>query len=254
MTGSILAVRLPHRVASGERQMAADAALLAWAAGATARLALRTYGWARPTLSLGRGEPFPEGWDAARIEADGVDVVRRPTGGDAVLHADELTFAVAASLPGPWTLSPRAFADAVADAVAGAVSGAGIAAARTGAAEADAPARDHELACFARVARGEVRAGAFKIAGLASRFARGGALCHGSLPLGEGYRQVASYRWSGGRDRARIRLHARSLGELMTGPPPRVAALASGIAAALEDRLGMNLAPATFASLGLEEP
>jgi lipoate-protein ligase A len=183
-----------------------------------------------------------------------VEAVRRPTGGDAVLHADELTFAVAASLPGPWDLTPRSFADAVADAVAAAVSGAGIAARRTGAGEADPPARDHDLACFARVARGEVRAGGFKIAGLASRFARGGALCHGSLPLGEEYREVSRYRRSGGEDRERIRRHARSLGELLAGPPPRPEALARDLAAALEDRMGVKLSPRTFASLGLEEP
>lgn len=253
MTGSVIAVRLPHRVAAGDRQMSADAALLVWVTNAPARLAFRTYGWSRPTLSLGRGEAFPDGWDVKRLEAEGVDIARRPTGGDAVLHADEVTFAVAASLPGPWALTPRSFADSVADAVAEAVSREGVAAARVGAADADASARDHALACFARTARGEVRAGRFKIAGLASRFARGGALCHGSLPLGEGYRDVARYRLSGDRDRARIRRHARSLGELAPAPP-RAGPIAEGMAAVLAARMGVAWEPATFAALGLEEP
>jgi len=254
MTGTILAVRLPFRVAPGARQMAADAALLEWAKGAPARLVLRSYGWSRPTLSLGRGEPFPEGWDVARLRAEGVDIARRPTGGDAVLHADEVTFAVAASLPGPWALSPRRFADAVAEAVASAVSHAGVAAARVGAEDADTGSPDHARVCFARTARGEVRAGAYKIAGLASRFARGGALCHGSLPLGEGYRDVARYRLGGERDRALIERHARSLGELLGGPPPRGEALADAIADALGARLGANWERATFADLGIPEP
>jgi lipoate-protein ligase A len=253
MTGSVFAVRLPHGVAAGLRQMAADAALLEWATDGPARLAFRTYGWSRPTLSLGRGEPFPKGWDVKRLGAEGVDVARRPTGGDAVLHADEVTFAVAASLPGPWVLTPRTFADSVADAVAEAISGSGVAAARVAAAEADAAARDHALACFARTARGEVRAGRFKIAGLASRFARGGALCHGSLPLGGGYRNVARYRLSGDRDRARIRRHARSLGELALAPPC-AESIAEGMAAALAARMGVAWEGATFAALGLEDP
>src|SRR5262245_27105739 len=92
---------LPYRRASGAAQMALDAALLAWASTGHGRAAFRTYGWSRPTLSLGRAEPFPEGWDVGAIRDAGIDVARRPTGGDAVLHDTELTFAVAAALPGP---------------------------------------------------------------------------------------------------------------------------------------------------------
>jgi hypothetical protein len=171
-----------------------------------------------------------------------------------VLHADELTFAVVASLPGPWALSPRSFADAVAEAVAAAVSGAGVAAAPVGARDADAPAPDHARVCFARTARGEVRAGVYKIAGLASRFARGGALCHGSLPLGEGYRDVARYRLGGDRDRALMERHARSLGELLPGRRPGGGDLADAIAAALGVRLRVTWEPATFVALGVAEP
>src|SRR5690606_19064671 len=52
--------------------------------------ALRLYTWARPTVSFGRNEPAggPEAW-AGRADA----FVRRPTGGRAVLHAAELTYA-----------------------------------------------------------------------------------------------------------------------------------------------------------------
>ncbi len=56
---------------------------------------LRFYGWNPPCLSLGRSQP----WDVAdfdRCAALGWDVVRRPTGGRAVLHIDELTYSVAA--------------------------------------------------------------------------------------------------------------------------------------------------------------
>jgi lipoate-protein ligase A len=253
VTGTLLAVRLPHRVARGDRQMSLDAGLLAWATEAPARVALRTYGWSRPTLSLGRAEPFPDGWDAARLEAEGIDVARRPSGGDAVLHVEELTFAVAASLPGPWELTPRSFADAVAGAVAEAVSRGGVAASVVGG-EAGASVRDHALVCFARTSRGEVRSGAYKIAGLASCFGRGGALCHGSIPLGRGYRNVLRYRLRGDRERTLMERHARSLGELVPGPPPQAARLADGLADALGARLGVAWESAAFARLGLEEP
>lgn len=55
---------------------------------------LRFYRWAPPALSLGR---FQKADEAANIEACrrlGVDIVRRPTGGRAVLHHRELTYSI----------------------------------------------------------------------------------------------------------------------------------------------------------------
>jgi len=149
---------LPHRRAPGTVQMALDASLLHWASVGPDRVVFRTYAWSRPTLSLGRAEPFPEGWDVDAIREDGVDVARRPTGGDAVLHATELTFAVAASLPGPWNVRPRGFADLVAEALARAFQEAGLAAERSVPAPRDANAgraRPGLHACFSRLAPGE---------------------------------------------------------------------------------------------------
>ena len=56
---------------------------------------LRLYAW-EPTLSFGRHEPAARRYDAGCIETMGLAVVRRPTGGRAVWHAGELTYAVAA--------------------------------------------------------------------------------------------------------------------------------------------------------------
>src|SRR5262245_41340599 len=106
--------------------MDADRSLLAWVCRAPTRLAFRTYDWVRPTLSLGRSEPFPRGWDEGAIERAGIDVVRRPTGGGAVLHVEEVTFALAASIPGPWALTPRGFAVGVGRALSRALEACGI--------------------------------------------------------------------------------------------------------------------------------
>ena len=65
---------------------------------------LRLYRWDRPTLSLGRNEPARGRYDREALRRLRVDVVRRPTGGRAVLHWRELTYAVALptrSLGGP---------------------------------------------------------------------------------------------------------------------------------------------------------
>lgn len=75
--------------------MAVDEALLAHARR-TGEVVVRTYRWSRPTLSLGRNQTAVGLYAPERLAEAGVDVVRRPTGGRAVLHWRELTYAVAA--------------------------------------------------------------------------------------------------------------------------------------------------------------
>ncbi len=59
---------------------------------------LRFYGWSAPTVSFGRNEPTRGRYEAAFPEALGIGFVRRPTGGRAVLHDEEITYAVVAPL------------------------------------------------------------------------------------------------------------------------------------------------------------
>ena len=56
---------------------------------------LRVYRWSPACLSLGRNQPA-DGYDRDEIRRRGMDVVRRPTGGRAVLHWREVTYCVAA--------------------------------------------------------------------------------------------------------------------------------------------------------------
>ena len=75
--------------------MALDQALL-HAAARTGAAWLRLYRWDPPCLSFGRNEPALARYDREAIERLGLDVVRRPTGGRAVWHEHEATYAVAA--------------------------------------------------------------------------------------------------------------------------------------------------------------
>ena len=249
----VTALLLPHRVAPGELQMEIDAALLRWAAAGADRLVIRTYGWSRPTLSLGRVEPWPEGWDTAALERDGIDVARRPTGGDAVLHDEEATFAIAAGVPGPWADSPRSFAERVADGVAAAYRTFHLAAERVRAEERGPALPAGSTPCFARSSPGEVRVGVFKLAGIASKFTRGGALSHASLPLTARHRDVARYRSDAPVAAALLEGHARGAEELL-GSPLEAALLASRVVDALAIVFGVTLREAEFASLGLADP
>jgi len=81
----------------GWENMAIDSALLDLAAGEGAAF-LRIYRWDPFCLSFGRHEPAARRYDRGRIRELRLDCVRRPTGGRAVWHARELTYAVAAPL------------------------------------------------------------------------------------------------------------------------------------------------------------
>src|SRR5256886_5601050 len=59
---------------------------------------LRLYRWTPPCLSFGRHEPASRRYDRVRVEQFGLDVVRRPTGGRAVWHEHEVTYAVVAPI------------------------------------------------------------------------------------------------------------------------------------------------------------
>ena len=59
---------------------------------------VRLYSWSPPTISFGRNEPSRGLYDLERAAREGIAFVRRPTGGRAVFHDAEVTYAVAAPL------------------------------------------------------------------------------------------------------------------------------------------------------------
>jgi len=75
--------------------MAVDEAMLEHIGRGESLATLRLYAWDPPCLSLGYAQPFAD-VDVARLRERGWDVVRRPTGGRAILHTDELTYSVTA--------------------------------------------------------------------------------------------------------------------------------------------------------------
>lgn len=82
---------------TGAYNMALDEALLRRAA-ASGEAVLRVYCWRSPTLSLGRHQLARGRYASDRLEELGIEVVRRPTGGRAVLHYREVTYSVAAPI------------------------------------------------------------------------------------------------------------------------------------------------------------
>jgi lipoate-protein ligase A len=85
---------------SGARNMAIDESILETVSAGASKPTLRFYAWSPPCLSLGYAQPYADA-DVERIAERGWSIVRRPTGGRAILHADELTYAVIAPLDHP---------------------------------------------------------------------------------------------------------------------------------------------------------
>jgi len=79
---------------TGRWNMAVDEAIARQTALGVVPPTVRFYAWQPACVSLGRHQPVAE-IDLAACRRDGIDVVRRPTGGRAILHTDELTYSVA---------------------------------------------------------------------------------------------------------------------------------------------------------------
>ncbi|MFL5507273.1 MAG: biotin/lipoate A/B protein ligase family protein [Gemmatimonadales bacterium] len=169
---------LDPRPRPGWHNMALDAALLD-RARRTGAMVLRLYRWSPSCLSFGRHEPAGRRYDRARIEALGLDAVRRPTGGRAVWHAHELTYSITAPLQALGGLR-EAYLD---------IHAMLAAAVRRLGAEVDlarAPARSPGLAagaCFAGAVGGELVVAGDKLVGSAQLREGGALLQHGSLLL-----------------------------------------------------------------------
>jgi lipoyl(octanoyl) transferase len=78
---------------TGASSMALDESLARALASGEGTPSLRLYRWSPWAISLGYNQSAGE-IDAERCARDGVDIVRRPTGGRAILHAEELTYSV----------------------------------------------------------------------------------------------------------------------------------------------------------------
>ncbi len=163
--------------------MAVDEALLdSYASGDAPRApTLRLYGWSPAALSLGRSQPAGGCFDARFLREERVGLVRRPSGGLAVLHERERTYAVAARLgsepfPGGVLDTYRR----IGAAIRATLARLGLEAEPVLAASSRPPATP---LCYEWTAPYELVARGAKLVGSAQRRRRRGVLQHGSVPL-----------------------------------------------------------------------
>lgn len=219
----------------GPTNMAIDSALLE-AVMAGAAPVLRLYRWDPPTLSFGRNQPARGRYVMDVARKLGIAFVRRPTGGQAVLHDDELTYAVIA--PIDCIGRPRAAYALVNRAIVAGLSFLGLEAGIAASDDGEAPASgagtsyDHssvangpehvggpaptvpswDAACFRRPAGGEVVIGGAKLVGSAQRVEDRTILQHGSILMGGSQTPVEALLGGGrgvGTDRIGVRSPVR---------------------------------------------
>ncbi|MXX27426.1 MAG: lipoate--protein ligase family protein [Caldilineaceae bacterium SB0668_bin_21] len=229
---------------SGAANMAVDESIAEAAAGGDVPPTLRFYRWQSPTVSLGRFQKIAD-IDEARVSAQGYDLVRRATGGRAILHADELTYSVTGPIAEPHMAG--GVMDAYlrfSNALLSGLMSLGLNAEKAGA-RARA-GRELSAACFEMPSAYEITAAGRKLMGSAQSRRKGYVLQHGSLPLrGDVARLVdvlALPRAAQDHLRQQLRQQAVTLAEALELSPdsdqldfPRIAAaMADGFASTLD--------------------
>ncbi len=166
----------------GASNMAIDSAIAEAVAEGNQLPTLRLYGWQPFCLSLGYGQRTRD-VDLPALKARAWDLVRRPTGGKAILHGDELTYSL--SLPLDHPLARGDVIESyrrISIALLRALERLGVAA-RAEHQGADFRSADAGPVCFEIPSHYEIKVGPRKLIGSAQLRRKGGMLQHGSIPL-----------------------------------------------------------------------
>jgi lipoate-protein ligase A len=167
---------LPFTTADGPHNMAADEALLESAAAGVA--SLRFYAWSKPMLSLGY-------FQAAALRLSdpllaGLPFVRRPSGGGALVHDREITYALALPAGPPWQVKGESWLCRMHGVITAALAALGASARSVGCGE---ERKLGELLCFQHQTPADLLISGRKIVGSAQRRQRGALMQHGSILL-----------------------------------------------------------------------
>jgi lipoate-protein ligase A len=169
----------------GISNMAIDGALLDEVVESSGpRTIVRFYGWSRPTISLGRNQQIEKAVDADYCRTNDIDVVHRPTGGRAVLHHDELTYAVISNDGSYFSDTIYGNYKRVSEALRLGYNRLGVPAVLAPETrKPSAPSTGGDPPCFMSTSRYELMVNGRKIVGSAQRRVRRSFLQHGSMPI-----------------------------------------------------------------------
>ena len=216
--------------------MALDDALMARAAR-SGESTFRVYTWSGPTLSFGRHQRAAGVYDEGRLSAEGIAVVRRPTGGRALLHDREVTYSVAAPA-GPAASLANDYL-AINAILVGALRRLGVHA--TQAVSTARGMKPGTAPCFAEPAHGELVVNGRKLVGSAQWRDAGALLQHGSILLDDDQSRIPSLML----EPAAAPPPPATLREIL-GTPPSFDEMANALREAVRVSLDRDVAEMTF--------
>lgn len=176
---------------------------------------LRLYTWEPATLSLGYHQPFAKSCDPAFLTREGFGLVRRPTGGKAVLHQHEVTYSVMAPFAGPFSGSLVDTYSAVAAALAAGLMRLGLPVTLKERALRIAPGS--RAPCFMVPSEKELLVEGRKVVGSAQKRGHKAFLQHGAIPLTLDYEALAHAAADPGADLSAYRRAFSGLADLRPG-------------------------------------
>ncbi len=163
--------------ADGAWNMAVDQALLD-SANQTGRLSIRFYQWSQPTLSLGYFQRFDD--RTSHPPSADCPVVRRSTGGGAILHDQEITYSICVPSAHRWSATNEELYSLVHNLIVTALDDIGVQACLF---EGPQQQNRDQFLCFQRRTSGDILLQNHKIGGSAQRRKKNALLQHGSLLL-----------------------------------------------------------------------
>lgn len=168
----------------GTLNMITDRAILMACNEGKVPATLRLYGWQRPTLSIGYSQEISQCIDLESCERNNIPVVRRFTGGRALLHQHEMTYSVIAPIPHPaFPGSLRGSFERISQAILESLKIGGIEGATVAGKNKIRDVSGRSPACFSMANHCEITVRGKKLVGSAQRRLRSAFLQHGSVIL-----------------------------------------------------------------------
>jgi len=165
---------------AGSWNMAVDEHLFE-SLGGGGETVVRFYRWARPTVSLGYSQSIDRAVDLELCRKQGIDVVRRMTGGKLVLHDREITYSVCSTDASIFSSTLASSYRLISEALVLGLEKMGLAAAMAG--PPPESYRRGVMPCFSFPARDEIELDGRKVVGSAQKRIGNRFLQHGSIPL-----------------------------------------------------------------------
>jgi lipoate-protein ligase A len=235
-------VFLDHGRASGAENMAIDEFILSGCEGKISTPVLRLYQFDPPAVTIGYHQELENILDTKALKESPVDVVRRITGGRALLHQGELTYSLAAPLDYvSLGTGRRETYLKISEVLSGALVGLGLDVSISDG-HSFSPGSDFTSPCLGATSRDELNIDGRKLVASSQRRTGKAFIQHGSLLLTMDSVRIVDYLKGGWESlNSRTTCLSREIGYL-----PDVRALKNSIKSAFKERFDVDWIPLEF--------